>query len=181
MSPGIEPCPQWKAIVAMAANRVIGRDNRIPWHLPEDLRWFRKATFGHVVVMGRKTFDSLGRRPLPGRVNLVVSRSMPETPGVEVVSHLDALFEHPQVRAATAVWVIGGAAIYEACLGRCQELYVTVLDREVEGDTRFPEFEMDFPLQEEVGRGNGYRILRYARSKEGATRSPASPGRPGCR
>lgn len=124
----------------MSLNRVIGRDNKIPWHLPEDFRWFKQCTTGQVVLMGRKTFESLGK-PLPNRTNVVVSRSA-EIPGVEVVRDL-ANFD-PSAYAPREVWVIGGSEIYAQLLPLCSDLYLTVVQREVEGDAFFPEFESAF-------------------------------------
>src|SRR5690242_7835490 len=112
----------------MSLNRVIGRDNKIPWHLPEDFRWFKKCTSGQVVLMGRKTFESLGK-PLPNRTNIVVTGG-PEIPGVEIVRDLNAF--NPQAYAPREVWVIGGSEVYAQMLPRCTDLYLTVVQREVE-------------------------------------------------
>ncbi len=128
----------------MAANRVIGRDGALPWHLPEDLKFFRQTTTGHPILMGRKTWESLGR-PLPNRRNLILSRTLPEPPGAEVLRRpqdLDALApEGP-------VYIIGGAEIYQLLLPRTDEILLTVLAAEVAGDTFFPAFEDDFVLAE---------------------------------
>lgn len=129
-----------KAIAAMALNRVIGSNGRIPWHLPEDFRWFKEQTQGHVVLMGRKTYESLGR-PLPNRVNVVVTRAG-EIPGVVTIHDL-AGFD-PQPFAPREVWVIGGADIYRQMLPRCTDLYLSVVSRPVDGDALFPEFESAF-------------------------------------
>ncbi len=131
-----------KAIAAMSQNRVIGRAGAIPWHLPEDFRWFKRATMGGAILMGRKTFDSLGK-PLPGRLNLVVTRGS-APPGVETIQDLAAF--DPASYAPREVWVIGGAEIYRQLLPRCTDLYLTVLPREVEGDAFFPAFEEEFAL-----------------------------------
>ena len=108
-----------KAIAAMARNRVIGLNGGIPWHLPEDFRWFKRATLGGVVVMGRKTFQSLGK-PLPGRRNVVVSSCF-EAPGVEVIPSVERL--NSEQYAPAPVWIIGGAQIYEQALPKCTDLY----------------------------------------------------------
>ncbi len=131
----------FKAIAAMSANRIIGRDGALPWRLPEDLKFFRAVTTGHAVIMGRKTWESLGR-PLPNRQNIVLSRTMEAPMGAEVVrstEELDAL------ELDGDVFVIGGAEIYRLLLPRCAAVYLTVLDAEAEGDTGFPVFEEDFP------------------------------------
>ena len=137
-----------KAIAAMSLNRVIGCDGQIPWHLPEDFKWFKQCTSGQVVLMGRKTFTSLGK-PLPNRTNVVVSRGA-EIPGVEMVRDLAAF--DPAPFAPREVWVIGGAEIYAQLLPRCTDLYLSVVGREVEGDAFFPPFEeafekVDVPLR----------------------------------
>lgn len=132
-------------IVAMSRNRVIGRDNDLPWHLPEDLRHFRQLTMGKPLVMGRRTWQSIGR-PLPGRPSLVVSREPTfAAEGADVFTSLDAALERAGVLAARAgvdeVMVIGGAQIYAEALPRVARLYVTEVHAEVPGDTWFPAFE----------------------------------------
>lgn len=150
-----------KAIAAMSLNRVIGRDGAMPWHLPEDFRWFKRATLGHVVVMGRKTFESLGK-PLPGRLNLVVSRGGPiEAPDVETIGDLSRF--RPEDYQPREVWVAGGAEIYRQLLGRCSELYLSLVKREVEGDTFFPPFESDFTLVETLFETPDFEVKRYRR------------------
>jgi len=131
----------FKAVAAMAANRVIGRDGALPWKLPEDMKFFRTLTTGHPIVMGRKTWDSLGR-PLPNRRNIVLSRTMPATEGAEVVRSLDELHA---LSLTGDVFVIGGAEIYRLLLPQCAAVYLTVLTADAEGDTRLPEFEHAFP------------------------------------
>src|SRR5262245_45142445 len=130
----------FKAIAAMSENRVIGRGNTIPWHLPEDFQWFKKMTTGHILVMGRKTFESIGR-PLPNRTTIVLSRSGFEFPGVRTVHDLAQI--DPSVEAQE-VFVCGGAQIYAQALPRCSDLYLTLVKRRVEGDAFFPAFEDRF-------------------------------------
>jgi dihydrofolate reductase len=131
----------FKAVAAMAANRVIGRDGTLPWRLPEDLKFFRTLTTGHPIVMGRKTWDSLGR-PLPNRRNIVLSRTMPVAEGVEVVRSLDELHA---LGLTGDVFVIGGAEIYRLLMPLCAAVYLTVLMADADGDTLLPEFESGFP------------------------------------
>ncbi|HEX2746799.1 MAG TPA: dihydrofolate reductase [Verrucomicrobiales bacterium] len=131
----------YKAVAAMAANRVIGRDGALPWRLPEDMKFFRTLTTGHPVVMGRKTWDSLGR-PLPNRRNIVLSRSMRPVEGAEVVGSVEEL---KSLGLTGDVYVIGGAEIYRLLMPECTVVYLTVLTAEADGDTRFPEFESLFP------------------------------------
>lgn len=128
-----------KAIAAMALNRVIGCGGKLPWHLPEDFRWFKRMTVGNVVLMGRKTFDSLGS-PLPNRTNVVLSRSG-AIPGVEVIRDLS---DFDPDRYERDVYVIGGAQIYRQTLPLCTDLYLSVVKRVVVGDALFPEFEDRF-------------------------------------
>lgn len=132
----------FKAIAAMSANRVIGDHGRIPWHLPGDFRWFRKATLGHWLVLGRRTFESIGR-PLPGRETIVLSRSGFSAPGVRAVADLPAL-DALVASDSREVFVAGGAEIYAMLLPRCSELFLTRVNRTVFGDAFFPPFEDQF-------------------------------------
>lgn len=115
-------------IAALARNHVIGRENRLPWRLPEDLQRFKRLTMGHPVLMGRKTADSIGK-PLPGRLNLVVSRS-----GLS----FEQALEKARESGTDEVFVIGGAEIYELALPMADRLYLTWVDSEVQGDAFFP-------------------------------------------
>jgi dihydrofolate reductase len=145
------------AIAAMSLNRVIGVGNRIPWHLPEDFKWFRQMTTGHVLVMGRKTFESIGR-PLPGRTTIVLSRLAFSHPGVTTVRSLDEV--QPWV-AGRRVFICGGAQIYEQALPLCSDLYLTLVNRVVEGDAFFPPFEDRFELVEVVLERPEFSIRHY--------------------
>jgi len=147
----------FKAIAAMSLNRVIGNGNQIPWHLPEDFKWFKATTTGHVLVMGRKTFESIGK-PLPNRETIVLSRSAWSHPGVQTIKSLDALA--PLV-ADRQVFICGGAQVYEQTLARCSELFLTLVKREVQGDAFFPKFEDQFELVEEIRDTPEFKILRY--------------------
>ena len=134
-------------MVAVAANGVIGRDNGLPWHLPEDLRHFRRTTLGKPVVMGRKTFESIGR-PLPGRPNIVVTGTPGwHAEGVTVADSVPAALklarELARAEGADELVVIGGAMIYAAALPLAQRLYVTEVHADVEGDTWFPPVDRD--------------------------------------
>ncbi len=128
------------AVAAMSENRVIGRDGKIPWHLPEDFKWFKRLTIGGVILMGRKTYESIGAKPLPQRMNVVLSRTA-NFPEVTVVRSLEEL---DTSALDCEIFVIGGAEIYRQLLPLCTDLYLTVVKREVEGDTLFPEFEDRF-------------------------------------
>lgn len=125
-------------IAAMDRNRVIGVRNGLPWHLPEDFKHFKAVTMGKPVVMGRKTFESIGH-PLPGRRNIVISRSDYSAEGIEVVTSIDDALA--LVSNVAEVMVIGGASIYEQLLPMADRLYITHVDTEVEGDAWFPEID----------------------------------------
>jgi len=142
----------------MAENRVIGKDGKIPWHIPEDFKWFKRTTLGQSVLMGRKTYESLGRA-LPNRRNLVVTRGA-DIAGVEMVRDLGAFRaeDYPG-----DVWVIGGAEIYRQMLPRCESIYLSIIPRVVEGDTFFPDFERQFELVGTVLRGAEFEVLEYRR------------------
>ena len=125
-------------IAAMANNRVIGLDNKMPWHLPADLQHFKKVTTGKPVIMGRKTFESIGR-PLPGRRNIIITRNSEYTAqGIEVVTTPDTALE--LVTTAEEVMIIGGGNIYEQFLPKAERLYLTFIDLDVKGDTQFPDY-----------------------------------------
>ena len=121
----------FKAIAAMSLNRVIGRGNSIPWHLPDDFEWFKQTTMGHVLVMGRKTFESIGR-PLPGRETIVLTRSGASIAGVRTIGSLDALGQANDLDGRT-VFICGGAQVYAQALGQCSDLFLTRVKRKVEG------------------------------------------------
>lgn len=124
-------------LVAYANGRVIGKDGKMPWHLPNDLRYVKNTTTGHTVVMGRKTFESIGR-PLPNRRNVIMTRNKDfSAPGVEVV-HSKA-----DVLALGDVFILGGANVYAQFLDVADRLYITKIDLDTEGDTFFPEWDRD--------------------------------------
>jgi dihydrofolate reductase len=137
-------------IVAASQNNVIGRDNKLPWHLPEDLAYFKSVTMGKPILMGRKTFESIGR-PLPGRTNIVITRD-PNwgCDGVEVAANLEnalALSKHAGGEANNEAMVIGGEQIYRLSLPYAQRLYLTRVDVDIEGDAFFPDFDHNEWLQ----------------------------------
>jgi dihydrofolate reductase len=147
----------FKAIAAMSENRVIGNENKIPWHLPEDFKWFKKMTTGQVVVMGRRTFESIGR-PLPNRETIVLSRGTFQFPGVRTVASLE---EIDLQREQREVFICGGAQIYASTLSLCSDLYLTLVKRVVDGDTFFPPFETQFKLAGQVTDCADFKILHY--------------------
>lgn len=132
-------------IAALGENRVIGVDNSMPWHLPGDFKYFKATTLGKPIIMGRKTWDSLGR-PLPGRLNLVVSRQANlQLEGAEVFTSLEAAVQRAEAWAAeqgvSEVMLIGGAQLYAQALAQADRLYLTRVALSPEGDAWFPEFD----------------------------------------
>ena len=138
-------------IVAVAKNRVIGSKNKMPWHLPADFAYFRKMTIGHPVIMGRKTFESIGR-PLPGRRNIVISRNTAiRADGVEIMASLEQAIDACLLSAAgPEAFVIGGATLYIDALPRADRILITEVDASPEGDIFFPV--LDAKQWEEVSR-----------------------------
>lgn len=146
-----------KAIAAMSENRVIGSSGDIPWHLPADFKWFKKTTMGAILVMGRKTFESIGR-PLPGRDTYIISHSTQQIPGVKVITDLAEL---EQVQTEKTIWIAGGGEIYQQMLNKCSELYLTRVHREVDGDAYFPAFEDTFTLDSIIEHNQDFSIERW--------------------
>lgn len=149
------------AIVAMTPDRVIGRGGALPWHLPEDLAFFKRTTSGHPIVMGRKTFESIGK-PLPKRRNIVLTRDRSwSAPGVEVIHDPGDLADLPDLGGR--VFVIGGAEIYAAFLPDLDDLLVSHVRERFEGDTVFPEFGHLFPKWELVETHDAFEVRRWSR------------------
>ncbi len=143
-------------IWAMADNRVIGIENRLPWKLPADMKWFRQNTMGKPIIMGRLTFESFGAKPLPGRRNIIISRNPAYTAdGIEVYTSLEDALQSTQSNEETMI--IGGMSLYKQALPLADRLYMTLIHANVEGDAWFPEFDLhewqetarnDFPADE---------------------------------
>ncbi|GAA5481595.1 dihydrofolate reductase [Haloferula sargassicola] len=153
------------AIVAMTSERVIGRGGKLPWHLPEDLAFFKRTTSGHPIVMGRTTYESIGR-PLPKRRNLVLTRdSSWSAEGVETLASPAAL---ESLGLVGPVFIIGGAQVYEAFLADLDELLVSHVYQDHAGDTVFPEFESLFCEPEVLEAHDEFEVRRYRRLKPGA-------------
>jgi dihydrofolate reductase len=149
------------AIVAMTPGRVIGRSGTLPWHIPEDLAFFKRVTSGHPVVMGRKTYESIGR-PLPRRRNIVMTRdSSWAAPGVEVIHDPAELRGLPDLDGT--VFIIGGSEIYSAFLPELDDLLVSHVFEEHAGDTRFPEFGSVFPNSEVLETHDAFEVRRWSR------------------
>lgn len=136
--------PRLALIVAKSENNVIGRDGDLPWRLSRDLKRFKALTMGKPLIMGRKTWESLPRKPLPGRPNIVISRRGDfSAPGAFVMSSLNAAIPFARSQAlnlvAEDIVIIGGASLYEAALSLCDRLFITEVHADIEGDTCFPE------------------------------------------
>ncbi len=132
-------------LVAMAKNRVIGKNNALPWHLSADLKHFKALTMGHPIIMGRKTYESIGR-PLPGRTNIIMTQQKSyQVAGAITVNSIDDALKVCQkgVGGNSEVFLIGGAALYRKTLGLCHRIYVTEIYQDFDGDTFFPEFDME--------------------------------------
>lgn len=133
--------PRISLIAAMADDRAIGIENRLPWKLPVDMQWFRRHTLGKPILMGRKTFESFGARPLPERLNIVVSRDPDyRAEGVLVVQDIEAALA--AAGEAEEVMIIGGESFYRQMLPRADRFYLTLVHGQFEADAWFPEFEM---------------------------------------
>lgn len=172
----MEPFPQisrpLSAIAAMAKNRVIGRGNAIPWHIPAEFKFFKATTMGGILLMGRKTFESIGR-PLPGRITVVLTRSgvpagaencaagtADDSPNLIRIRDLAEL---EKIAPERKVFVAGGAQIYAQLLPLCTELFLTTVDAEPSGDAFFPPFEHLFDAGEEILRAPEFCVRRFRR------------------
>lgn len=134
-------------IVAKSKNNVIGKNNQLPWHLPADLKHFKQITMGKPIIMGRKTFDSIGK-PLPGRRNMIISRDKQLfVEGCEVFNSIDDALS--AVKNEPEVMIIGGANLYAQTMSRAKCIYLTLIDAEIEGDTFFPELNQEWKLVSE--------------------------------
>ena len=136
-------------IFAMSKNRVIGKDNQLPWRLSNELKYFKEVTNDSTVVMGRKTYESIGK-PLPKRKNIVLSRDRSlKIDNVEICNSVIDILKRSYEYINEPIFIIGGAEIYKAFLPYTDKMYITMIDEEFEGDTTFPEFEDKFELQNE--------------------------------
>jgi dihydrofolate reductase len=157
-------------IVAVDKNWAIGKDNKLPWHLPEDLKFFKETTSGKIMIMGRKTFDSLGRL-LPGRMHIVISRSPIESTkeNLVYVSSLDKAIELANSmipKWPSEVFIMGGGEIYKQSMDLVDRLYLTQIDKVVDGDTFYPTPQLDlFTLesQNQYSTSENFKISKYCR------------------
>lgn len=156
----LETSLRFIAIAAMTPHRVIGLHKDIPWHLPEDLKFFKKITGGHPILMGRKTWESLPGS-LPNRRNLVLSRKLNTAPGAEILRNPEQI---DKLGLQGTVYVIGGGEIYRLLMPRTSEILLTIVESAAEGDTLFPPFEEEFELAEVLDRMPGVaEWRRYVR------------------
>lgn len=158
----------------MSENRVIGKDGKLPWHMPADLKYFKELTSHHVVIMGRKTFDSFGK-PLPDRLNVVVTQRRDYKPeGVQIVHSLKEGLEHAQAEAEA--FILGGGEIFRQALPGADRIYLTIIHTMIDGDVFFPELDSkewhlaqeDYNEPDEHNR-YGYSFLRYERAGQEAS------------
>lgn len=158
--------PEICIIAAISENRVIGRDNQLPWNIPDDLKRFRELTTGHPVVMGRRTFGSIGR-PLPERTNIVVSRNLQfEVEGIMRCGSLGEALSRAGEGEREKIFIIGGGQIYRQTISLVDRLYLTVVRGDFPGDTYFPEYgEFSRKINKEQGSSNGlsYTFLELTR------------------
>ena len=127
-------------VVAIAQNNAIGKDNQLLWHLPKDLKHFKEITSGHTIIMGRKTYESVGK-PLPNRRNIIITRQNITIDGCEVVNSMDEALK--LCAGEDEVFIVGGAEIYKQALALTDRIYLTIVHQEFDGDTYFPEIKED--------------------------------------
>jgi dihydrofolate reductase len=149
-----------KAIAAVSQNGVIGKNGDLPWRIPGELKWFKKITMGHIMVMGRKTWDSLPGI-LPGRENWVLSSTLKENKGIKIFSSFESALNEAGART---IFIIGGGQIYSSLLPQCSELYITEVQQFIEeGDAFFPSFEKDFIPTETLEENKEFIIKKWKR------------------
>ncbi len=159
-------------IAAMGENRVIGADNQMMWHLPKEYKYFKNTTMDHCIIMGRKNFEAMGKKPLPGRTTIIVTRQDDYDAGVcQVVNSLEAAIEAAREKGETEVFICGGGQIYELGVPHSDRIYLTVVDFSKEGDVYFPEFdeskyEKETLHHEEVGERNAFAWTAYLYTKK---------------
>ncbi|MCR5184266.1 MAG: dihydrofolate reductase [Opitutales bacterium] len=148
------------AIAAMASNRVIGNAGAIPWHISEDFKFFKATTMGGVLLMGRKTYESIGR-PLPGRTTVVLSRTMPAGTPSDALVVIRDLKDLPAIARERKIFLAGGAELYRQLLPFCEDLYLTEVDLQPEGDALFPPFEDLFVCDKILVSGKNFTIRHF--------------------
>ena len=154
-----------KAIAAVAANGVIGSGLEIPWHIPEDFKHFKKTTSGGIIVMGRKTWDSLGRKPLPNRENAVITSQPQLIENAAAFASLDECLARYKDDPRT-IWICGGAKLYEAALGRCSEIIISRVKFAPKGDVFFPKINAGFKKTSTLKKCGAFNVVRYVARKK---------------
>lgn len=153
-------------IVAASKNRVIGVKNQLPWHIPEDLKFFKETTINHPIIMGRKTYESIGKKPLPNRLNLVVSHSLKEAPGFLCFESIeDAIKEARKLEDSEfyEIFIVGGGEIYKQTIDQVDRIYYTEVDQEIEnGEAFYPEIPSSFK-QVKKDQRDGFTFFIYER------------------
>ncbi len=153
--------PEMKAIAAMALNRTIGYHQELPWHIPEELKHFRTTTLHQTLLMGRKTFESMGSHPLPQRTTYILTTKNTKYKGVQTIHSINEL-----ANINETIWLCGGAKIYEQFLPLCSELILTVIQKNFDGDTFFPPFEHLFSLKKIINHTDNFEIQHWVRKNK---------------
>ncbi len=163
MSKGPDKLPHLVAVAAMSNNRVIGVKGTLPWHFPEDLKFFKNLTTGHAVVMGRKTYQSIGH-PLPNRQNIILSKTMDQpAQGTELYNSIGDFIDDFK-DTSDPIFIIGGAQIYSSLMNMTREIYLTHIYKDYDGDAKFPPFETEFTLNKKQIANDQFEICHYLRS-----------------
>jgi dihydrofolate reductase len=151
-------------IAAVAENRVIGKDGAIPWSVREDMRHFRELTTGFPCIMGRKTWESLPKKPLPGRLNIIISKTLTVSGETLVFPSLDEALKH--CRAHEKVFICGGASLYREALPLAERMEITMIHKTVEGDVFFPEIDSEIWTESAVLKKDGFSFVSFVRRKQ---------------
>ena len=163
MSDVSDKLPHLIAVAAMSNNRVIGTNGALPWHFPEDLKFFKNLTSGHPVVMGRKTYESIGR-PLPNRQNIILSKTMNHpAQGTDLYKSIEEFIDDFKAHSGP-IFIIGGAQIYSILMKMTREIFLTHIYKDYDGDAKFPPFEMEFTLNKKKLVNEEFEICHYLRS-----------------
>ena len=153
----------FKAVAAMAQNRAIGCNNRIPWHIPEDFKWFKQLTMGNILIMGRKTFESIGK-PLPGRTTVILRHKKALFPGVQTITSLDEIKNYLYEDDKRSIFICGGANVYTQTVYLCSDLYLTLVKKTVqEADAFMPPFEHLFSKSTTLQDQPEFSIIHYSK------------------
>jgi len=153
--------PQVNIIASIGENRALGKKNQLLWHISEDLKRFKKITLGHPIIMGRKTYESIGR-PLPGRLNIIITRNLKYQPqGVTVCNSVEQALKTASQKKYKKVFIIGGGEIYKQTIDMADKLYLTIVDGNFEADIFFPEYEEKFQLVEKTAATDTNSSYKY--------------------